>query len=121
MEANMIATLALPLSALDLRDAVRQARRIDPVRLDRVLRLDSSRGLVEVQASATWSSLAAYLKPSAPELAAALKDLGTVGEAIAANAAGPDGCPVVIHVESLALVTADGELRRVSRDQHAEI
>lgn len=117
----MLATLALPHSAFELRDAVRHARRFDPVRLDRVLRLDSDRRLVEVQASATWSSLATYLRPSAPELAAALKDLGTVGGAIAANAAGPDGRPVVAHLESLALVTPDGELRRVSRDQHAEL
>jgi hypothetical protein len=120
-EEPMLATLALPHSAFELRDAVRHARRFDPVRLDRVLRMDAERRLVEVQASATWSSLAAYLRPSAPELAAALGSLGTVGEAIAANAAGPDGRPVVAHIESLALVTPDGELRRVSRDQHAEL
>jgi FAD/FMN-containing dehydrogenase len=121
LEAPMLATPALPLSAFDLRDAVRQSRRFDPVRLDRVLRLDASRGLVEVQASATWSSVAAYLRPDAPDLAAALRDLGTVGEAVATNAAGPDGRPVVAHIESLTLVTPDGELRRVSRDQHPEL
>jgi FAD/FMN-containing dehydrogenase len=117
----MHASLALPLSAFELRDAVRHARRFDPAGLDRVLRLDASRGLVEVQASAAWTSVAAYLRPDAPQLAAALKDLGTVGEAIATNAAGPDGRPVVAHVESLALVTPDGELRQVSREQHAEL
>ena len=117
----MIATLTLPLSALELRDAVRQARRFDPARLDRVLRLDAGRGEVEVQASATWESLAAHLEAVAPEAAAAWRGLGTVGQAIAANAPGPDGRPIVAHVESLALVTPDGELRRVSRGCHPEL
>jgi hypothetical protein len=45
----------------------------------------------------------------------------TVGESIAANAAGPDGRPAVVHVESLTLVTPEGELRRVSRHAHREL
>src|SRR3954452_8190488 len=98
----MLASLALPLSAFELRDAVRQSRRFDPVRLDRVLRLDASAGLVEVQASATWASLAAHLRPGSPEAAEAWSGLGTIGESIATNAAGPDGRPVVAHIESLA-------------------
>ena len=66
----MLATLSLPVSAHELRAAVRQARPFNAARLDRVLRLDTSRGVVEVQASATWSSLAAYLRPGNVELAA---------------------------------------------------
>jgi len=113
----MIATLALPISASELCQAVRLARPFNPARLDRVLRLDATRGLVEVQASATWASLAAYLRPSAPEAIAAWSDTATIGDSVATNSPGPDGNPAVAHVEALALVTPDGELRRVTRTQ----
>jgi hypothetical protein len=45
----------------------------------------------------------------------------TVGQSIAANSAGPDGRPAVVHVESLTVVTLEGELRRVSRHAHREL
>ena len=108
-------TLALPFSATELCEAVRHARPFDAARLDRVLRVDASRGLVEVQASASWSSLAAYLRPEAPATRALWEGRGTIGEDVSSNAPGPDGRPVVAHVESIALVTPDGELRRVGR------
>lgn len=105
----MNATLALPpLSAIELRDAVRTATPYDRARLDRVLRKDVSRGLVEVQAGASWSGVASGWE-------------GCVGGAIAANAPGPDGRPVVHHVESLVIITPDGELKRASRDTHADL
>lgn len=115
----MTGTLALPLSALELRQAVRQAKPYNAARLDRVLRLDASRGLVEVQASATWAALSSYLRPTAQ--ACAWNGLPAIGESVAANAAGPDGRPCVAHIEALALVTPDGELRRISRDANAEL
>ena len=111
----MTGTLALPMSALELCDAVRLAQPYDAARLDRVLRLDPQRGLIEVQASATWSSLKDALGDHFAD------DKGTIAEAIATNAPGPDGRPVVTQVESLALVTPDGELRRISRQSHAEL
>ncbi len=117
----MSATLAMPMSALELREAVRQSRRFTAAGLDRILRLDAARGLVEVQASATWSSLAAHLHPGVPGADAPWHGMPGIGESIAGNAAGPDGRPVVAHVESIALVTPDGELRRVARDAHAEL
>ena len=117
----MNAALTLPLSADELREAVRLARPFNPARLDRVLRLDASRGLVEVQASASWESLAARLRPSALERAALWAGTATIGESMAANSAGPDGRPIVAHIESMTLVTADGDLRRVSRDSHPEL
>jgi len=113
----MIATLALPVSASELCQAVRLARPFNPKRLDRVLRLDASRGLVEVQASATWASLAAYLRPSAPHAITAWSDTATIGDSVATNSPGPDGRPAVAHVEAIALVTPDGELRRITRTQ----
>jgi hypothetical protein len=113
----MSATLTLPLSAAELCQAVRLARPFNPKRLDRVLRLDTSRGHVEVQASATWASLAAYLRPNAGEAIAPWSESLSIGESVAANCPGPDGRPAVAHVDAIALVTPDGELRRVSRSQ----
>jgi len=117
----MPSMLTIPLSALELQDAVRHARRIDPARLDRILRHDADRGLVEVQAGTTWKALAERLRPGDAEVAGIPTTLASVGESIAANAAGPDGRPAVAHVESLALVTPDGELRRASRTVHPEL
>lgn len=110
-----------PLSAAELCDALRRARSFDPSRLDRVLRVDEDRGLVEVQAGATWRSLAATLRPEDPRAHAARTTVPTVGESIARNAAGPDGRPAVGHVESLALAMPDGELRRASRMLNADL
>ena len=108
-------TLALPLSAAELCAAVRHAQPFDAARLDRLLRIDASRGLAEAQASATWSSLAARLHPGAEAAQAPWKGYGTIAEAVAENAAGPDGRPIVAYLESIALVTPEGELRRVER------
>jgi FAD/FMN-containing dehydrogenase len=139
----MIATMALPgipgseapqlhrvcvRSAHDLKQAMRHARNgavtLDASGLDRVLRLDVASQLVEVQAAARWASLVDYLASTHPELSVLAADLGlpaTVEQSVSANAAGPDGRPISAHVEALALVTADGELRRASRDTNREL
>jgi hypothetical protein len=118
----MNGTLALPLSAIELRDAVRSSSRFDTARLDRVLRLDPGRGHVEVQASASWAGLAAGLGDSAADLSTPWAHApATIGDSVARNCAGPDGRPLVAHVEALAMVTPDGELRRVSRLANAEL
>lgn len=117
----MLGSLTLPLSALELREAVRDARRYDAARLDRVLRVDESHGRAEVQASTSWAALAERAG-LAGDFAPAWRCAGsTVGAAVGSNGAGPDGRPVVAHVESLALVTAEGELRQVSRTSHPEL
>jgi len=115
-------------SAADLRKAMEQARgralRVDTTGLDRVLRLDAGRQLLEVQAATPWAALAAYLEESAPELAVLAGHSGlapTIQESLAANEPGPDGCPICAHVESLALVTTDGELRHASRSSNREL
>jgi len=139
----MLATLSLPSlpdphfapsrtvrarSADELRQAMRDPDRaaitLDPSDLDRVLRLDTPRQLVEVQAGTPWSVLCSYLADAAPDLAPFANADGmprTIGECVATNAAGPDGRPMVTHVESLALVTPDGALRRTSRFVHREL
>src|SRR5687768_16370060 len=114
-------TSCIPLSALELSAAMREARPYDPRRLDRILRIDERHGMVEVQAGTPWSEIAAQLRPDDARAAHVQTTLPTVGESLAHNAAGPDGRPAVTHVESIALVTPEGELRRVSRAANTEL
>jgi FAD/FMN-containing dehydrogenase len=116
----MLATTTTPVSALELRDAMRQGRTIDASRLNRILGLDAAHGLLEVQAATPWQAIAAELRPGDAR-AAVRTTMATVGESVARNAAGPDGMPAVAHVASLTLVMPDGELRRVSRSRDAEL
>ncbi len=111
----------VPLSALELRDAVRYCKRYDPLRLSRVLGVDERSGFIEVQAHTPWRAIADRLRPGDSQAATTRTTMTTVGESIAANAAGPDGRPTVVHVESLTLVTPEGDLRRVSRHAHREL
>jgi len=111
-------------SADDLRNAVRLARAqaltLDGTGMDRVLRLDTARGQIEVQAATRWSALAAVLARDGIELEAFAAAPGlpaTVGEAVSSAAAGPDGLPVTAHVVAATLVMPDGELRRADRDE----
>lgn len=116
-------------SALELRQAVRRASagllRLDASGLDRVLRLDTTQGLIEVQASASWSALAGCLPSCGGAIArgweASFCDARSIGASLDTNAPGPDGSPLISHIEAIALVTADGELRRVSRRRGAEL
>lgn len=115
----MLATTT-PVSALELRDAVRQGRSIDASRMNRILGLDATHGLLEVQSATPWHAIAAELRPGDAR-AAVRTTMPTVGESVERNAAGPDGMPAVGHVASLTLVMPDGELRRVSRNRDAEL
>ena len=139
----MMATIALPAmpgneaprqrrvsvrSADELRKAMQHARHgalaVDASGLDRVLRLDATRQLLEVQAATPWSALIDYLAGSAPELSQLLSDDGlpaTVAESVTTNVPTPDGRPISAHIEALALVSAEGELRRASRDSNPEL
>jgi hypothetical protein len=112
---------AMPLSAAELCDAMRQGRAFDIGRLDRILRVDEERGLLEVQGETPWTAIAAQVRPADGRAAAVRTSMATVGRSVACNAAGPDGQPAVAHVESLILVTPEGELRRVSRQKDGEL
>jgi hypothetical protein len=81
--------------------------------LDRTLRHDAEHGLLEVQAGVAWRCLE-------PHVGAAFLP-GSVGESFATNCAGPDGEPIVRHLHALTLVTAAGELHRVSRERAPEL
>lgn len=96
--------------------------------MDRVLRIDARAGVVEVQGGATWAALSGTLSSQAVDGAAALAGEparfglpATIGECVAQNAACPDGSPFSTHVVALAVVTADGELRRATRDHHRDL
>jgi hypothetical protein len=119
----MHTSASAPFSAQELCEAMRNALPYDPARLNRVLRHDAERGLVEVQARTPWISVASAVRPGDSEAATASTktSLPTVGESIDRNAAGPDGRPAVMHVESLTLATPAGELRRVSRVANAAL
>jgi FAD/FMN-containing dehydrogenase len=115
-------------SADELRGALQRARSeslaLDASGLDRVLRLDGNRGMLEIQAAATWAALADYVRPRGLALDAFAQAAGlapTVGDAISRNCAGPDGRPVCTHVATLTLVTPDGELKRASRDFNPDL
>lgn len=112
---------AVPMSAAELREAMRHGREYDPARLDRVLYADPERGLVEVQGATPWRAVAQHLRPGDQAALALCGNLPTVGMSVAWNAAGPDGRPMVHHVDALTLVTPDGELRRASRAANAEL
>ncbi len=120
-EENIVTRPSLPLSAHELSQSVRQSRAFDPARLDRVLRIDAGRALVEVQAGATWKSLAARLRPEDAHAQLVRTTRPTIGESIDWNAAGPDGRPAVAHVESLTVVTPDGQLRPVGRISNPQL
>lgn len=109
-----------PLSAIELCEAVRAGRAPQAARLNRILRLDASQGLLEVQAATPWLAIAEALRPGDAR-ARVRTTMPSVGESIERNAAGPDGTPAVAHVAAIALVTPEGELRRVSRDRDAEL
>ena len=100
---------------------MRHGRPYDAARLNRILHADPQRGMVEVQGATAWRTLAENLRPGDEAARAIASSLPTVGASIAWNAAGPDGRPTVRHVESLALVTPDGELRRASRVANREL
>lgn len=106
---------SLPVSAQELCESVRAGRPLDVARLDRVLGVDSIRGVVEVQSAARWNSLAARLRPADEQARDLSSMLYSIGKSLALNAAGPDGRPTVTHVESFTLVTPDGNLKRVDR------
>jgi hypothetical protein len=115
-------------SADELKSALRQSREraltLDASGLDRVLRADSGRRLLEVQAATSWTELAAYFARQGIALdafAGCGRLPATIGEAVSAASAGPDGLPVSAHIVAVTLVTPEGELRRADRDTNPQL
>jgi hypothetical protein len=114
---------SIPLSAYELRDAIRHGQRFDPSRLDRILRPEDDRGVIEVQSGTSWQAIARLLRPgdTASEAASLRATKRNICASIGRNAAGPDGRAVVTHIESLTIVTPEGELRRINRVAHGAL
>ena len=104
---------------------------LDTRKLNRVLDMDTGRGLVEVEAGIQWPELIEHLETAQPGLprpwAIAQKQTGadriSVGGTISANAHGRGLVmkPFVSDVESLVFVNANGETVECSRDHNHEL
>ncbi|OGA14929.1 MAG: hypothetical protein A3I63_00955 [Betaproteobacteria bacterium RIFCSPLOWO2_02_FULL_66_14] len=115
-------------SAEELRRALREARdrplALDGSSLNCVLRSDEGQRLMEVQGAMSWSALAAWLGRSGEPLArwvAQAHPPESIGRSVSLDSPAPDGLPLARYVESIALVTLDGELRRVDRAREAPL
>jgi methyltransferase (TIGR00027 family) len=104
---------------------------VDMSNLNRVVDFDPNRRLIEVEAGIRWPELIAWLVNEqagrAAQLGIAQKQTGadrlSLGGALSANIHGRGLTmrPIVGDVESFTLVDADGELRRCSRTENAEL
>ena len=104
---------------------------LDTRKLDRVLNIDTERGLVEVEAGIHWPVLIEYLETIqagiSSQWAIAQKQTGadrlSIGGTISANAHGRGLTmkPFISDVESLVLVNANGETVECSRDRNYEL
>ena len=104
---------------------------LDTGKLNRVLNLDTERGLLKVEAGIQWPELIDYLETvqagQSIQWAIAQKQTGadriSIGGTISANAHGRGLTmkPFVSDVESLVLVNANGETIECSRDRNYEL
>lgn len=104
---------------------------IDATALARIVELDAERGVVEVEAGIQWPALIAGLieRQQGRERQWGIRqkqtgaDRMSLGGALAANVHGRGlvMAPIVGDVEAFTLVGADGEVRRCSRDENAEL
>ena len=104
---------------------------LDTRKLSRVLHLDTSRGLVEVEAGIQWPALIEYLETAQTEVGRpwtiAQKQTGadrlSIGGAISANAHGRGLTmrPFIADLDSLVLVNADGQTVECSRARNQEL
>ena len=104
---------------------------LDMRRLNRVRSLDLDRGLLEVEAGILWPDvIRAYLaRPDGRHCRWGIRqkqtgaDRLTIGGAMAANihGRGLTAPPFIGDLESLEIVTADGEVVRCSRQQRPEL
>jgi FAD/FMN-containing dehydrogenase len=104
---------------------------LDTTPLNRVLGFDREQGTIEVEAGIQWPALFAYLERAQPgsdrPWAVAQKQTGadrfSIGGSVAANVHGRGLAmrPFVSDIESLVVVGADGEARRCSRTENADL
>ena len=156
MNETTVSEVVRPRSAADIQDAVLRTREsggsmaiaggrhsmggqqflsggtlLDMGSLNRVLRVDTERGMVDVEAGILWSDLVPKLRAiqgrGGLEWGIVQKQTGadrlSLGGAVAANGHGRGlrFQPIVQDVESFTLVDSDGELRECSRSVNADL
>ena len=98
---------------------------LDTRGLDRVLGVDAEQGTIEVEAGIQWPALVRYLERGPWTIAQKQTgaDRFSIGGSVAANIHGRGLAmrPFVSDIESLVVVGADGEARRCSRTENADL
>jgi len=104
---------------------------IDMRGMNRIIRFEPERGLIEVGSGIEWPELIDYLEAaqagSTEKWTIAQKQTGadrlTIGGALSANVHGRGLTmkPIIADVDSFTLVDAAGDLRRCSREENAEL
>jgi FAD/FMN-containing dehydrogenase len=104
---------------------------LDTRGFDRIVSLDTERGLVEVESGIQWPALmrglAAFQAGSPRPWTIRQKQTGadrlSIGGALSANVHGRGltMCPIVADIDSFTLVDAEGRVRRCSRTENAEL
>ncbi|SDE41254.1 FAD/FMN-containing dehydrogenase [Paenibacillus sp. UNCCL117] len=96
---------------------------LDMTSFNRILSFDPQRKQIRVQAGVTWKDIQNYIQPHGLAVASMQsQNLFTVGGSISVNAHGRDirSGSLIGSVESFRLLTADGEIRQVSREENAD-
>ncbi len=108
---------------------------IDMRGMNRVIDLDTGSGVINLQAGIIWPEILQYLDQSRPEhgqeagpngWAIAQKQTGadelTIGGSLAANVHGRglNKAPIIEDVESITIITAEGDLLECSRSRNRE-
>jgi FAD/FMN-containing dehydrogenase len=104
---------------------------VDTTRFDRVVNFDKAGGRITVEAGMEWPELIEYLQAQQPDhgepWAIREKQTGvdrvTLGGSLASNVHGRGlrFPPIVSDVESITLLTADGDLKTCSRTENQEL
>jgi decaprenylphospho-beta-D-ribofuranose 2-oxidase len=97
---------------------------VDMMALNRIIELDENRKTLRVQCGATWEQVTRALEPK--RLGVSTKqefDIFSVGGSLAANVHGKsiDYPAMISHVLSFRILTGDGEILNVSRDEHPDL
>jgi FAD/FMN-containing dehydrogenase len=156
LNATPVDRVVRPASAAEVQAIVRQARKekksisiaggrhamggqqfgegtihLDMSAMDRVVRFDRTKGLIEVEAGIQWPALVDYLleaqKDQWPQWGIIQKQTGadrlSIGGALSANIHGRGLRlkPFISNVESFTLVDANGKLRVCSRTENPEL
>ncbi|GCL73423.1 FAD-binding oxidoreductase [Paenibacillus naphthalenovorans] len=97
---------------------------LDMKPFNRILHLDEKRRILRVQSGATWADIQNYLNPlNLSVRVMQSSNIFTVGGSLSSNVHGRDlhHGPVIETVESFRLLTADGTLLNVSREENKEL